>query len=44
MVVGGIVPDRDVVTLLEAGVAAVIGPGSTAAEVVAVVDEAIANR
>ena len=44
VVVGGIVPDRDVVTLLEAGVAAVIGPGSTAAEVVAVVDEAIANR
>jgi len=44
VVVGGIVPDRDVVTLLEAGVAAVIGPGSTAAEVVAAVDDAIANR
>jgi methylmalonyl-CoA mutase C-terminal domain/subunit len=44
VVVGGIVPDRDLATLLEAGIASVIGPGATAEEVVAVVDAAIAGR
>lgn len=44
VVVGGIVPDRDVATLLEAGVSAVIGPGATAEEVVAVVSAAVAAR
>ena len=37
VVVGGIVPDVDVPHLLEAGVAAVLGPGSSAEEVVAAV-------
>jgi methylmalonyl-CoA mutase C-terminal domain/subunit len=34
VVVGGIVPDQDVPALVEAGVAAVLGPGATADEVV----------
>jgi methylmalonyl-CoA mutase C-terminal domain/subunit len=37
IVVGGIVPDVDVAKLLAAGVAAVLGPGAPAAEVVATV-------
>ena len=40
VVVGGIVPDVDVPGLLEAGVAAVIGPGSSPDDVVRVVREA----
>lgn len=36
VVVGGIVPDPDVPRLLERGVAAVLGPGATADEVVRV--------
>lgn len=44
VVVGGIVPDRDLPTLAEAGIAAVIGPGATAEEVVAAVTGAIADR
>jgi len=40
VVVGGIVPDVDVPHLLQAGVAAVLGPGSSAEEVVAVVRDA----
>ncbi len=43
VVVGGIVPERDLPILTDAGVAAVIGPGATAAEVVAVIDDAIAS-
>jgi len=44
VVVGGIVPDVDVARLLEAGVAGVLTPGATSAEVVAVVRDAIAAR
>jgi methylmalonyl-CoA mutase cobalamin-binding domain/chain len=42
VVVGGIVPDRDVARLLDAGVAAVLTPGATSDEVVAAVRSAIA--
>lgn len=42
VVVGGIVPDEDVKPLLEAGVAAVIGPGASAEEVAATVRDAVA--
>ena len=44
VVVGGIVPDRDLPVLAEAGIASVIGPGATAEEVVAAVAAAIADR
>jgi methylmalonyl-CoA mutase C-terminal domain/subunit len=37
VVVGGIVPDEDVPVLMDAGVAAILGPGASAAEVVATV-------
>jgi methylmalonyl-CoA mutase C-terminal domain/subunit len=40
VVVGGIVPDEDVAILTEAGVAAILGPGASAAEVVATVRRA----
>lgn len=42
VVVGGIVPSVDVPRLREAGVAAVLGPGASAEEVVAAVQEAAA--
>ncbi len=35
LVIGGIIPDPDVPTLLDAGVAAVLGPGASDEEVVA---------
>ncbi len=41
VIVGGIVPDQDLAALLEAGVAAVVGPGTSADELVAAVDAAI---
>ncbi len=41
VVVGGIVPDEDVGPLLEAGVAAVIGPGASAGEVAKTVRDAV---
>ncbi|CAB4795991.1 MAG: methylmalonyl-CoA mutase [Actinobacteria bacterium] len=41
VIVGGIIPDQDVVKLKELGVAAVLGPGATAADVVATVRNAI---
>ena len=44
VVVGGIVPDRDLPVLAEAGIASVIGPGATAEEVVAAAAAAIADR
>ncbi len=44
VVVGGIVPDRDLPALEAAGVAEVIGPGATADEVVAAVERALATR
>jgi methylmalonyl-CoA mutase cobalamin-binding domain/chain len=44
VVVGGIVPDDDVPYLLDAGVAAVLGPGASNDEVVAAVRRAAAAR
>ena len=44
VVVGGIVPDPDVSVLQEAGVARVLGPGSSADDVVTAVREAAAAR
>lgn len=41
VVVGGIIPDQDMPRLTEAGVAAVIGPGASADDVVATVRRAI---
>ena len=41
VIVGGIVPDVDVPHLLDAGVSAVLGPGSSAEEVVAAVRGAV---
>jgi methylmalonyl-CoA mutase C-terminal domain/subunit len=43
VIVGGIVPDIDVPVLLDAGVAVVLGPGSSADEVVAAVRRAAAR-
>jgi methylmalonyl-CoA mutase C-terminal domain/subunit len=43
VIVGGIVPDVDVPVLEEAGVAAVLGPGASADEVVAAVRGAVAT-
>ncbi len=42
VVVGGIVPEDDVQTLLDAGVATVLGPGASAAEVAQAVRDAVA--
>ncbi len=42
VVVGGIIPDDDVRTLRDAGVAAVLGPGASAAEVAQAVRDAVA--
>ena len=44
LIIGGIVPDVDVEELLESGVAAVLGPGASAEEVVATVRDAISAR
>lgn len=44
VVVGGIIPERDVPTLMEAGVAAILAPGASSAEVVDQVRAAIAAR
>ena len=44
VVVGGIIPERDMPVMEAAGVAAVISPGATALEVVAAIDAAIAGR
>lgn len=44
LVIGGIVPDEDVEELLKSGVAAVLGPGASAEEVVSIVREAIMAR
>lgn len=43
VIVGGIVPDRDLDELMAAGVAAVLTPGATAARVVSTVSDVIAN-
>jgi methylmalonyl-CoA mutase C-terminal domain/subunit len=42
LVVGGIVPDEDVQSLLDTGVAAVLGPGASATEVARAVRDAVA--
>ncbi|MDH4167986.1 MAG: cobalamin-dependent protein [Acidimicrobiia bacterium] len=44
VIVGGIVPDEDVAALRDAGVAAVLGPGAPAEEVVDVVRRAVDQR
>ena len=43
LVVGGIVPDADVQPLIDAGVAAVIGPGASAEDVAQVVRDVAAS-
>lgn len=42
VVVGGIVPEQDVQPLLDAGVAAVIGPGTSAEQVAQTIRDAVA--
>ena len=42
LIIGGIVPDIDVPILEEAGVAAILGPGAPAEEVVSAVRAAVA--
>ena len=44
VVVGGIVPERDVKTLHDAGVVAVLSPGASRDEVVATVRDAISGQ
>ena len=44
VVVGGIVPQADVVVLRSKGVAAVLGPGASNQEVVATIHSATGNR
>ncbi len=44
VVVGGIIPTEDVQTLLDAGVATVLGPGASAAEVAQAVRDAVDGR
>ncbi len=44
LIVGGIVPEPDVTTLYDAGVAAVLGPGASAEEVVSAVRGAVASE
>ncbi len=43
VVIGGIVPDEDVEELRRDGIAAVLGPGASASEVVAMVRRAVAT-
>jgi methylmalonyl-CoA mutase, C-terminal domain len=44
LVVGGIIPDDDVPTLMAAGVAGILGPGASAREVVETVQAAARSR
>ena len=44
VIVGGIIPDADVQPLRDAGVAAILGPGASAAEVAQGVRDAVASR
>lgn len=44
LIVGGIIPEQDVATLTQAGVAAVLGPGASADEVVEIVRHAVRSR
>jgi len=43
VIVGGIVPEQDLQPLLDAGIAAVIGPGSSAEQVAQTIRDAVAN-
>ena len=43
VIIGGIVPESDLPVLREAGIAAVLGPGSSAEEVVATVRRVVAD-
>ncbi len=43
VIIGGIVPDADVDILMGAGIAAVLGPGAPAAEVVAAVRDVVVS-
>lgn len=42
VIVGGIIPERDVSALHDAGVAAIVAPGASSDELVAAIDDAIA--
>lgn len=44
LIIGGIVPDEDIVELTRAGVAAVLGPGASAGEVAEIIRDAVASR
>lgn len=44
VVIGGIVPTEDVAILMEAGVAAVLGPGASAEDVVGAVNAAVTRE
>ena len=44
VIVGGIIPDQDTQALIEAGVAAILGPGALAEEVVESVRSAVGRR
>lgn len=44
VILGGVVPDQDVDLLVEAGIAAILGPGASAEEVVFAVREAVASH
>lgn len=44
VIVGGIIPEADVQPLRDAGVAAILGPGASAAEVAAAVRTAVSDR
>jgi methylmalonyl-CoA mutase C-terminal domain/subunit len=44
LIIGGIIPEADVPVLEDAGVAAILGPGAPADEVVAAVRGAVAAR
>ena len=44
LLVGGIVPESDRTALLEAGVVAVLGPGTSTRDVLAAISEAVASR
>ena len=44
LIIGGIVPDEDVEELMNAGIAAVLGPGASAEEVLTTVQNAISAR
>ncbi|MDH5423273.1 MAG: cobalamin B12-binding domain-containing protein [Acidimicrobiia bacterium] len=44
VILGGVVPDQDIAPLLEAGVAVILGPGTSAEDVVRSVREAVTSR